>query len=220
MSTSADLNLNPSMKMNSWRRLRFAATTYLWNEASVEQKIATIPAADRVKLLRQLGNALGEALCKVDEAIQTDARDHWFLAWCEATGTPVLTDPIIVHFDAEFYKAIASLAALKTAACLAAKQGRQRRGRPGGTAVLPHDCILALESIYRDITKGKSGAGPGPFARFVKDFLTALGRESTQQYVIEIIKDAKKREEKHPATSRWGRSLFDSVGRDNPPSSV
>ena len=30
--------------------------------------------------------------------------------------------------------------------------------------------------------------------------------------MIEAIKAAKKREEKHPATSQWGRDLFDGIG--------
>jgi hypothetical protein len=135
-------------------------------------------------------------------------RGHLFWAWCEANGDPDLLDPILVRFDAEFDKAVAGLAGLERAAFRAAEQARQRRGRPEGAAALPHECIIALEAIYREITLQPAGAGPGPFARFVKEFLNALGRESAAQSVIEAIKDTKKREEKCAATSRWGRSLF------------
>jgi len=65
-----------------------------------------------------------------------------------------------------------------------------------------------LESVYRNITKRNAGAGDGPFFRFVTEFLTAVGRERSDETVIEAIKAARKREEKHPATSRWGRDDF------------
>jgi hypothetical protein len=210
-------------KNKSWRHLRFMALVYLLEEASVEQKQMTVPAADRVELLHQLGNALGKARCKVDEAMQDDVRGRLFLAWCETHGDPDLTDPIMSLFDAEFDKVVAGvvagLAALETAAFRAAGQVRQRPGRPGGTSVLQHDFIISLESAYRDITGKPGGAGPGPFTQFVRKFLEALGRESIEQSVIEAIKDARKREKKYPAASRWGRSLFAGIGGKNPPSS-
>jgi hypothetical protein len=182
---------------NAWRHLRFVAYVYFRREAEVSQKRARMPAGDRAKLLRQLGNALRDARRKADEAMKT-VRGYWFVEWAEANGNPDFTDPIIVRFEEEFDKTVAGLAVLETAAFRAAETVRKKRGRPPGTAALPHNFIVSLESVYRDITKGNSGAGPGPFARFVKEFLTALGRECPQQSVIEAIKDAKKREEKHP----------------------
>ena len=164
-------------------------------------------AGHRAKLLRQLGNTLRDARRKADEAMKT-VRGHWFVEWAEANGNPDFTHPIIVRYEEEFDKTVAGLAVLETAAFRAAETVRKKRGRPGGTTVLPHDVIIALESAYRDITKGNAGAGRGPFSQFVTKFLTALGRECPEQSVIEAIKDAKKREEKYPATSRWGRSLF------------
>ena len=59
--------------------------------------------------------------------------------------------------DAEFERAIAVLAALEKVAFRAAETARKRRGRPGGTAVLPHDFIIALESTFRDITNRTGG---------------------------------------------------------------
>jgi hypothetical protein len=160
----------PFDKRDAWRRLRFAALVYLLEEASVDQKLATAPANKRIERLRQFGNALSRARRKADEVMSDGARGHLFLAWCEANGDPDLLDPILVQFDAEFDKVVAGLAALETAAFRAAEQARRRRGRPDGTAVLPHDCIIALEAIYRDITLKKCGAGPRPFARLVKKF--------------------------------------------------
>jgi hypothetical protein len=198
------------------------AGVYLRKEASVGQKQMEAPAADRVKLLHQLGNALGEARCKVNEATQHDVRGRLFLAWCEAHGDPDLLefiDHLDVKFDEVVAGVVADLAALETAAFRAVRQVRQRPGRPGGTSVLQHDFIINLEHAYRDITGKPGGAGPGPFAQFVKKFLEALGRNSLEQSVIEAIKDARKRDKKYPAASRWGRSLFAGIGGKNPSSS-
>lgn len=201
----------PFDRNQAWRRLKFAAIAYLWREARVEQEQLTMPADDRVKLLLRLKNALAEARCKADEAMQAGLRGPLFMAWCEANGNPDLTDPIITRYDEAFDKTIDGLAALEAVASQAAEQVHRGRGRPGGTTVLPHDCIIALEATYRAITKRKAGAGPGPFARFVKEFLAALGRQSTEGSVITALKDAKKLEEVHPATSRWGR--IDIIGK-------
>lgn len=199
----------------AWRHLRFIAYLYLRRETEVSQSLAMTPAGDRVKLLRQLARALRAAHRKADEVMKT-VRGPWFVEWAETNGNPDFTDPIIGRFEKEFDKRVAGLAVLETAAFRAAETVRRKQGRPSGTAVLPHDVVISLEAAYRDITKVKPGAGPGPFARFVTEFLTALGRTYPQQTVIDAIKDAKKREEKHPATSRWGRSLFSSVGGKTP----
>ena len=184
----------PFDENSAWQHLSFTAYVYFRREAEVSQKQAMMPAGDRAKLLRQLGNALRDARCKADEAMKT-VRGHWFVEWAEANGNPDFTDPIIDRFDEEFDKRVAGLAVLETAAFRAAETVRKKKGRPPGTAVLPHDFIVNLESAYRDITKRNAGAGPGPFARFVIEFLTALGRTYPEQTVIEAIKDAKKREE-------------------------
>lgn len=199
----------------AWRSLKFAAYVYLRREVEISQEQAMMPAGERAKMLRQLGSALGVARRKADEAMKT-VGGHWFIEWAEANGNPDFTNPIIERFEKQFDKKVAGLAVLETAAFRAAETVRRKKGRPPGTAVLSHDFIISLQSTYRNITKRNAGAGPGPFARFVKEFLTALGRECTTQSVIEAIKDAKKREERHPATSRWGRSLFDGIGGKNP----
>ncbi len=173
-----------------------------------------VPAGARAKLLRQLGNALREARCKADEAMKT-VKGPWFVEWAVANGDPDFTDPRIELYQDEFETRVARFARLKDleeAAYQAAKTVRRKSGRPPGTAALPHDFILNLESVYRNITEENAGAGAGPFARFVKEFLNALGYAYPQQTLIEAIKSAKKREEKHPAASKWGRDLFDGIG--------
>ena len=175
-----------------------------------------MPAGDRAKLLRQLGNALRDARRKADEAMKTS---HWFMEWAIANGNPDFTDGRIERYQDEFETRVARLKGLEEAAYQAAETVRKKRGRPPGTTVVPHDFILNLEHAYRNITKRNAGAGSGPFFRFVIEFLTALGRECSDETVIEAIKAARKREEKHRATSRWGRDLFDGVGGKTPASS-
>ncbi len=194
---------------NAWRHLTFVAYVYFRREAEVSQKRARMPAGDRVKLLRQLGNALCVARRKADEAMKT-VRGYWFVEWAEANGNPDFTDPIISRFEEEFEKRVAGLAGLETAAFRAAETARNRDGRPPGTGVLPHDFIIPLAGVYRDITKANSGAGDGPFARFVWEFLTALGRADDIEYesMIDAIKGARLWSLKHSARE-WGSSPFD-----------
>ena len=203
---------------NTWHKLELNAWIYLRREAELRQEKARMSDADRVKLLVQLEDALSNARRQANKAMKT-VRGHWFVEWAEAHGNPDFLDPIIERYQEEFEKRVAGLAVLETAAFRAAETVRKKRGRPPGTTVIPHDFILNLESVYRDITKRKAGAGYGPFFRFVTEFLTALGRECSDETVIEAIKAARKREEKHPATSQWGRDSFDGVGGKNPASS-
>jgi hypothetical protein len=203
----------PFDENNAWRDLKVLAHVYLRNEAEVSQEQAMMPAGDRVELLLQLGNALRDARCTADEAMKT-VRVHWFVEWAEANGNPDFLDPIIDRFGEEFDKRVAGLAVLETAAFRAAETVRKKKGRPPGSAVLPHDFIVNLERAYRDITKRNAGAGRGPFFRFVIEFLTALGRECSDETAIEAIKAARKRE-----ASQWGRDLFDGAGGKNPASS-
>jgi hypothetical protein len=195
----------------AWRHIGFMAGVYLRNEADVGKRQAAIPNKDRISLLNQLEKASGNARRKVDEAMKV-VRGPLFMAWCEANGNPDYTDPIIDRYDCWFDEAItdlrAGLATLETVAFKAAETIRQAPGRPAGTTVLPQDFIFSLESVYRDITKRKAGAGPGPFSRFVQDFLAALGRECPAATVIDAIKDAKKHEESS-AIALWNRSFFE-----------
>jgi hypothetical protein len=203
------------------QQLQASAWQYFQSEAHLNEKLSEAPAAERVKLLRQLGDALSQARRKVDEMVPA-FRGPLFVEWCVANGNPDFTDPIIGYYDAAFDemvdKMVADLTALQDAAFRAAVSIPKKRGAPGGTTALPHDFILLLESLYRVSTERKAGAGPGPFARFVKEVSTALGRELTQQSVIEAIVNAKKREDSYgPAGSWGGDDLVNLLGGKIPP---
>jgi hypothetical protein len=199
---------------NAWCRLKFIALIYHRREAELRQEKARMPDAERIKLLLKLEDALSNARRAASKAMK-NVGSHWFLEWAQANGNPDLTDPRIYRFEEEFDKTVARLKALEAAAYRAAETVRRRRGRPSGTAAIPHILILNLEGVYRDLTKRRAGAGPGPFARFVKQFLTALGRDCPDGSVVVAIKAAKKREEKSSATRQWGRDLFDGIGVKN-----
>jgi hypothetical protein len=200
----------PFDEQEAWGKLRFIAFTEFWRTAQAEQNKPGVDAADRATLLKEVGEALRDAKYKAREAIQL-ARGPWFLEWCIANGDPDFTDPIIAVAAAAFEKQIAGLAALESAAFRAADLVRRGPGFPGGTAALPHDLIVALESVYRDITKLEAGAGSGKFARFVKAFLKAIGRELAEGSIKKLLQSAKS-----ASGSRWGHSLFDEMGGKTP----
>jgi hypothetical protein len=188
----------------AWRHVRVLAWRYLQEEATVEKKRMMVPAADRVELLFQLGNALGEVRCKLDETRHHVNLVVLFEEWCKARGIPDFTDRHVDIFDEAVSDLIAGLAYMETAASRAAERVRQKSGRPAGAGVIRQDFIIALELTYRDITGKPGGAGAGPFAQFVTKFLQALERPSTEQNVIKVIKAAKKRKE-------WGQSFFAGI---------
>lgn len=196
---------------DAWRHLKFIASIYHRREAQLRQEKAGAPDAERLKLLLELENALSNARRAAGKAMKA-VGGHWFLEWAQANGDPDLTNPRIYRFEEEFDKTVACLKALEEAAFRAAETVRRGRGRPPGTTAIPHILILNLEGVYRDFTKSRAGAGPGSFARFVKQFLTALGRDYPNRSVVDAIKAAKRREEKFPTTRQWGRDLFDGVG--------
>jgi hypothetical protein len=183
--------------------LKMCALSYYMDERPTR-----VPTADLIKPLFKLRKALREARSTLEDVIKGN---HFlylnlFSAWCDEQIDPDLQDEIIEdQLNAAFHKLAAAvdagMAALETAAFRAAGNLRKRPGRPSGTGILPPGFIIELESAYRYITGKPGGAGPGPFARFVRKFLEALGRTITEESVIEAIKAAKKRKE-------WGRPLF------------
>src|SRR6516162_9604592 len=76
----------------AWISLSLLASRYLIDEAYVEEKRMMEPAADRVKRLRQLGNALWEARCKLDEWRHHVICGVLFEEWCKARGISDFTD--------------------------------------------------------------------------------------------------------------------------------
>jgi hypothetical protein len=211
------LKTEPFDDDKAWRSVEFIAWAYLKRDVQLKQEKAWVSDADRLKLLGRLEAALSKARLLAAEAMRTGG-GRWFAEWAEAHGNPDFTDPRIHLYEDEFDKRVAVLKDLEEAAfrAVTTERDRKKRGRPPDKATLPHDFILTLERVYRDRTKSNAGAGSGPFARFVTEFLGALGRECADETVIEAIQTAKKREEKHPATSRWGRDSWAGFGGKNP----
>jgi hypothetical protein len=176
----------------SWRHLEFLAMQYFFHERKRQERV---PAADRVRRLRKLAKELGRARRLVEKATQDDVGNLLFSAWCYANvrddidPTPPLT---LVRTDDEFEKVIASLTTLETAAHRAADEIPKGHGRPKGTALLRWDFIEVLAEIYHNSTGLKPGAGDGPFARFVYEFITALGRRNVEYLsIVDAIIDTR-----------------------------
>jgi hypothetical protein len=194
----------------SWRGLTSLAGLYFWR-ARLKQD--TVPAAHRVERLRDLARTLGRARRQAKMAMRDDVGDDLFSAWCEASvrydldPTPPLT---LVRIDHEFEKVIASLAALETAARRAADEVPKARGRPKGSAFLSWGFIEGLGGVYQNSTGSKPGAGDGPFARFVYEFLIAIGRDNIEyESLVDAIKDTRARVRTRPAAAKSGPSPFD-----------
>jgi hypothetical protein len=192
----------------SWQDLTSLAGLYFWR-ARLKQD--TVPAAHRVERLRDLARTLRRARRQAE--MRDDVGDDLFSAWCEASvrydldPTPPLT---LVRLDHEFEKVIASLAALETAARRAADEVPNARGRPKGSAFLSRGFIEGLAGVYQNSTGSKPGAGDGPFARFVYEFLIAIGRDNIEyESVVDAIKDTKARVRTRPAAAKPGPSPFD-----------
>jgi hypothetical protein len=153
---------------------------------------ATAPAV-RVKRLRDFAKALGRARHLANKVMEDDVKGAVFSAWCEEAVKYDVTpeEPhTLIRFEDEFDKAVAGISHLEAAAERAAVDVVARPGRPKGTAILPPDFIETLAIIYQDSTLSKAGAGDGPFARFVVQFLIALSSSIEVESVIGCVKDA------------------------------
>lgn len=207
----------PFDAIKSWLDVRLFAQLYF---SFAEMKQETMPAAARVKRLRQLAGTLGRARCMADKAMQDDVGGDLFRAWLAETNIPLAPtvrmdkdgSSVATRIADKFKTVVASLAALESAARTAtvANDVPTKAGRP---ALLPRDCIQGLARVYRNNTGSKPGRSDGPFARFVSAFLTAVNRpdfEFGYDSVIDAIKDAH---------SRFKPSWFDEevLGGKTPP---
>jgi hypothetical protein len=183
----------------SWRGLTSLAETYLWEGRT---KTELMPTAEQVARLRGLEKIFGKARVMADKAMHDDVGAALCTSWWEGTSEYAEAGGRFVdllYIDREFEKVVASLAALETAAIRAASNVPTARGRPKGTAILPQSYIEALAVGYRDWTGLKPGAGVGPFAKFVSQFLAALGRNIEYESLIDAIKDARTRSLQTPS---------------------
>jgi hypothetical protein len=206
----AGLRAEPFDANRSWRGVTSLAGTYFWR-ARVKQQVMS--AAELVARLHELEKAFGMARAMADKAMQDDVGGALCSSWWEGTSENAEAEGRFVdllYIEREFKKVVTSLAALETAAIRAADDVPTRRGRPKGTAILPRDYIEALAAVYRDTTGAKPGAGDGPFAKFVMEFLTALGRRNIEyESVIDAIKDARTWSLMRATANKSGPSPFD-----------
>jgi hypothetical protein len=213
---AGSMNGEPFDEHRSWVRLTRLAYSFFLQER-VKQE--TMPAADRKARLDELAKSLKRSRIIVEAAMQGDVGGALFSAWCEGTDYPLVSfvrNPdgslaLIRMPETMFKKAMASLAALETAALLAAGEAhaeRAKRGRPTETKALPAGYIEVLAAQYRDGTGAKLRASTGAFVPFVYAFLTAIGRASiTEDYVVELVQAARSRAASH--LNEWEPSPFD-----------
>jgi hypothetical protein len=200
---------------DKWRfYLTNVAGIFFW-QARAKQEM--MPIADREARLRQLAKHLGNARGMTDKAMQDDVGDDLFSAWWEGTNEPrasvVRNDDgsfsLVRIADEMFKEAVAGLAALETAALRATSEAHEERtghGRPR-RGIVPPDCIDTLWPLYRDSTGAEPGTGHGPFVRFVHAFLSAIRVNISEEYVVELVQNARSRAHINP--SKGDLSPFD-----------
>ena len=213
----------------AWLSLTGLAGFY-FRQSSVKQEI--MPAADRIKRLRDITKVLERAHDLISEAMKSDVGVDLYSAWSEANacfregpedlGLPLspvrikVFDP--VRTKDKFDNVVSDLVTLKTAAA-AVDVPSKKRGR---RAILSWSEIWNLAALYRDSTDAMPGAGAGPFAEFIVEVLTAQGRYNDNEdtgkraigalkyeSVIDAIKDARHWALTHPAARKWAPSPFD-----------
>jgi hypothetical protein len=199
----------PFDEHKSWFRLTSLASTYYW-KARVKQEV--MPVADREARLRELEKALGKARAMVDEAMENDVGDALCSSWWEGTSEYAEAEGRFVdllYIEREFKTVVTSLATLETAALRAASEAHEKRAGHSGPrrrTMLP-DYIEPLAAVYRSSTGAMPGAGYGPFVRFICAFLAAIRANKSEEYVVELVQDARSRTRTHH--SKWGPSAFD-----------
>jgi hypothetical protein len=146
-----------------------------------------------IKRLDQIAKALGRARMLLDKANQDTVSSELFRGWCaeaKISYAKALTADLSRAYE-EVVSMPARVKRLEMAARRAAKDMRPVRGRPKGTMVLPQFCVEALAKAYRTSTELTPGRGYGPFARFVYDFLIAIGqRVLAYRSVVDVIKSS------------------------------
>ena len=209
-------NRGPKMESfdeaKSWFLIETTAYQYF---ALQIMKQTMLTAADREVRYRAISDAAKRAMKMIEEARKhPDLGSDLIKAWLEGNKEfPEATEQfggrlyIEIEFRREFEKAIASLTELEALATnKAANELHKGPGRPKGTAVLPWNYIVQLAWDYRKTAAKRPGTGEGPFARFVREFLTAIGQidNISDQYVIDAIQDARDK-----AREKYKTSPFD-----------
>ena len=175
-----------------------------------------MPVADREARLRELAKALGKARSMTDKAMQDDVGGDLLSAWSEETDEPRLSvvrndDGSLARVriaDEMFKEAVAGRAVLETTALRAASEAHEERAGRSGLrwTTMRLDYIGTLAFLYQDSTGAKPGAGHGPFVRFVCAFLAAIRANSSEEYVVEHVQNARSL----ARTGNWTSSPFDN----------
>ena len=196
----------------SWFGVEATAYQYFWRERAKQEIMSRGDCETRY---RAIADVLKPARSLVEEAAQSpDLANDLIWAWWEGTkeyaeAAGQFVD--LLHIEREFNKVVTGLAALEAAALRAAEEVHPGRGRPvGAGAALAPGYVLALAGVYRKNTEVKPGMErDGPFARFVREFLDAVGQEGriSERHLVEIIEDACTQACENP--SGWASSPFD-----------
>ena len=178
----------------AWHDIKSMAHLYFTQEMVKREAISN---AEREARCRKIAEILGGARNMIYDAMRTpDLADDLIWGWWGGTSECAdawaeVKDVEPLYIKRQFEKVLEGLAALEVGAVRAADGAHKGRGRPHGTSVLPPDYIIALAAMYRGSTGSKPGAGDGPFAKFVMEFLTALRRNIEYESVIGAIQDAR-----------------------------
>jgi len=196
-------NSKPFDEDNTWRALIRTAGWYFARPKITQNAI--LPAR-RIEKLSDLAKALHRAGKLTHEAMQSaHLRFHLFRAFCAerniVPGTfQVGNDP--AGFYSEMGMVATNLATLESVTSGAVRDVRTKAGPPGGAGILSMHDIIALAGVYRRGTNLNPHMGAGPFARFVEEFLTAIGRgdDIAHDYVVEALKYARKQKRRNPGS--------------------
>jgi len=178
----------------------------------------TIPAAEHVKRLRKFVSAIGSAR-RMANLMQDDLNYDLARAWIAEKNIPLVSRAgrdAGMQALALIHKMIGSLIVLERLACKASDNVRPKRGRPKGGSVLTVDCIHGLARVYKENTGRKPSIVEGPFARFVRAFLMAIGQGDrlSTNYIIEMIGTARNQIRRDDPVL-WAISAFNPTGGNN-----
>jgi hypothetical protein len=188
----------------------------LWSEVELVARVQhavekikreTMGAAQRKARLGKLAEALTRARSLIEDVIETsdlaaDLIDSWGGAteYTEAGG-----DLIYIDIEGEINKVLKGITELEEAATRASSSAQTATGRPSKEDTPGY--IYSLAKLYRSCTGLKPGVGHGPFARIVRAYLAATGRNLARESVVEIIKSARAQARLNART--YASSLFE-----------
>jgi hypothetical protein len=165
-------------------------------------------ATECKKRYQEIAQILKRARKMIDGAMRSnDFANGLMNAWWE--GTTEFAEAAgrfvdLLYIANEFEKVTNGLGALEQAAARAASDVQTATGRPRGFVPA---YIRSLADLYRSCTGLKPGAGRGPFARFARAYLAAIGVNIEEDSVVDIIKEVRGRLRRK--ANKWAPSPFE-----------